>query len=169
MSHTSDVSSGFAAEREKAIGCLEKEKPTFCLNSKDGLSPMRAGTPDGGVQAQFAERGCCLRAFAYVPFQEERNTCAKACLNSRVLQRDGRLGLELEMLEGTLKTIEDTMARMDKEVYAIYRHMSNIGSGAATGKLQSRLQGEEDLQGFLGSSGNDKRPDRIERSERNSP
>ncbi|GJW05379.1 retrotransposon protein, putative, ty1-copia subclass [Tanacetum coccineum] len=132
----------------KAIGCLEKEKPTFCLNSKDGLSPMRAGTPDGGVQAQFAERGCCLRAFAYVPFQEERNTCAKACLNSRIftINSVSLFGLELEMLEGTLKTIEDTMARMDKEVYAIYRHMSNIGSGAAIGKLHSRLQGEEDLQ-----------------------
>ncbi|GJX98268.1 hypothetical protein Tco_0355287 [Tanacetum coccineum] len=154
LSKSSDVSSGFAAEREKAIGCLEKEKPTFCLNSKDGLSPMRAGTPDGGVQAQFAERAEYFSEMA-VEGNRFRPTVG--------------LGLELEMLEGTLKTIEDTMARMDKEVYAIYRHMSNIGSGAATGKLQSRLQGEEDLQGFLGSSGNDKRPDRTERSERNSP
>ncbi|GKB45204.1 hypothetical protein Tco_0890146 [Tanacetum coccineum] len=162
-STSSDVSSGFAAEREKAIGCLEKEKPTFCLNSKDGLSPMRAGTPDGGVQAQFAERGCCLRAFTYVPFQEERNTCAKACLNSRVPHL---FGLELEMLEGTLKTIEDTMARMDKEAYEVYNEAKLMGfykgiiegvwvvlqKGAATGKLKSRLQGEEDLQGKRGNT-----------------
>ncbi|GJW83041.1 F-box protein [Tanacetum coccineum] len=59
---------------------------------KDGLSPMRAGTPDGGVQAQFAERAEYFSEMAV----------------------EG-LGLELEMLEGTLKTIEDTMARMDKE------------------------------------------------------
>ncbi|GJU64505.1 F-box domain containing protein [Tanacetum coccineum] len=105
----SDVSSGFAAEQEKAIGCLEKEKSTFCLNTKDGLSPMRAGMPDGGVQAQFAERGC--------------------------------LGLELEMLEGTLKTIEDTMARMDKEVYAIYRHMRVLVFGFEAILVQEQLQG----------------------------
>ncbi|GJS40971.1 hypothetical protein Tco_0566014 [Tanacetum coccineum] len=142
-STSSDVSSGFATEWEKAIGCLEY----------NGLSQMKAGTPDGRVQAQFVERGCCLRAFAYVPFQEERNTCAKACLNSRVLQRDGRLGLELEMLEGTLKTIKDTMTHMDKEAIWVYNEAKLMGfykgiiPRAATGKLQSRLQGEEDLQG----------------------
>ncbi|GJV09134.1 hypothetical protein Tco_1346790 [Tanacetum coccineum] len=31
-----------------------------------GLSPIRGGTPDGGVQAQVTERICCLHVFAYV-------------------------------------------------------------------------------------------------------
>ncbi|GJR61017.1 60S ribosomal protein L32-1-like protein [Tanacetum coccineum] len=62
------------------------------------------------------------------------------------------------MLEGTLKTIEDTMARMDKEAYEVYNEAGLMGAeryysltvvhGAATGKLQSRLRGEEDLQGM---------------------
>ncbi|GJR61018.1 hypothetical protein Tco_1503180 [Tanacetum coccineum] len=36
------------------------------MENKDGLSPMRAGTHDGGVQAQFAECDWCFRAFAHV-------------------------------------------------------------------------------------------------------
>ncbi|GJX85639.1 hypothetical protein Tco_0336413 [Tanacetum coccineum] len=94
----------------------------------DGLSPMRAGTPDGGVQAQFAERAEYFREMG-VEGNRFRPT----------------------MLEGTLKTIEDTMARMDKEAYDVYNEAGLMGfckgiiPRAATGKLQRRLRGDEDL------------------------
>ncbi|GJZ26755.1 F-box protein [Tanacetum coccineum] len=144
-STSSDVSSGFASEREKAIGCLEKEKPTHCLNSKEfKLSLLNA------VAA-------CVRLLMF-PFKRKGIHVPKLASTAEYFSEMAVEGnrfrptVEIEMLEGTLKTIEDTMAHMDKEVYAIYRHMSNIGSGAATGKLQSRLQGEEDLQGKRGSA-----------------
>ncbi|GKD35725.1 hypothetical protein Tco_1251234, partial [Tanacetum coccineum] len=54
------------------------------------------------------------------------------------------------MLEGTLKTIEDTMARMDKEAYDVYNEAGLMGfcKGIIPRKLQRRLRGEEDLQGM---------------------
>ncbi|GJS28691.1 hypothetical protein Tco_0489311 [Tanacetum coccineum] len=54
----------FVAEFDNAYegGLLADD---YYSKSGNGLSPMRAGTPDGGVH-QFAKCGWCFRAFAYV-------------------------------------------------------------------------------------------------------